>query len=202
MHPLAAVLCSKSMYSVFAAHSHSIVKAVASNLIGPALLFAINVIRHVLPVGTPDAWVFGHADPEPTEGGALTPEDTRKLSKNAVVVNTFQNIFSFRHKDRRSEYSKLRPAESLHFTRELYRIMLFASLFPGRFTLFIDEEGTEEEEKKIRVAWKEFLAVFPTLELCEIYIVNNFIEALAQWFVDKVRYKGWVNFEHAIMPPP
>jgi len=85
------------MYSVFAAHPQSIVKAVASNLVGPALLSAMNVIRNNAPVASlNDWWVIGHADPEPTEVGVLTPEDTRKLSKNAVVVNTFQDIFSFR----------------------------------------------------------------------------------------------------------
>ncbi|KAJ7078676.1 hypothetical protein C8R44DRAFT_582257, partial [Mycena epipterygia] len=117
----AAILCSNRC-TPFSPHPHSIVEAVAFNLIGPALLSAMNVIRNNSPVATVDDWW-------PTEVDVLTPEDMRKLSKNAVVVNTFQDIFSFRHKDRRSESSKLNPEESLRFTRALYRIMLFAKVF-------------------------------------------------------------------------
>jgi hypothetical protein len=89
----AAILGSKSMYSVFSAHPHSIVKAIAFNLVGPALLSAINVLRCQPP---DDPWTFGHALPESTEVGVITPEDARKLSRNALVVNTFQDIFSSR----------------------------------------------------------------------------------------------------------
>ncbi|KAJ7078655.1 hypothetical protein C8R44DRAFT_654481 [Mycena epipterygia] len=197
----AAILCSKSLYSVFATHPHSIVEAVAFNLIGPALLSAMNVIRNNSPVATVDDWwVIGHADPETTEVGVLTPEDTRKLSKNAVVVNTFQDIFSFRHKDRRSESSKLSLEESLRFTRALYRIMLFANVFPSKFTPYIDDADTEEEEQ-IRVARKEFFAMFSSPELCEIYVAGNFIEALGEWLILNVRKQfsgscGLSSFNH------
>lgn len=77
---------------------------------------------------------------------------------------------------------QLSPEELLHFTRALYRIMLFANVFPSKVTPYIDDEGTEAEEE-IRVARKEFFAMFSTRELCEIYVVGNFIEALAEWLV-------------------
>jgi hypothetical protein len=85
----AAILSSKPMYYVFTAHPHSIVKAVAFNLVGPALPSALNLLRYTPP---DDPWVFGHA----TEVGVITPEDARKLARNAAVVAAFQDFFSHR----------------------------------------------------------------------------------------------------------
>ncbi|KAJ7867971.1 hypothetical protein B0H13DRAFT_2064834 [Mycena leptocephala] len=194
----AAILGSKSMYSVFSAHPHSIVKAIAFNLVGPALLSAINVLRCQPP---DDPWTFGHALPEPTEVGVITPEDTRKLSRNALVVNTFQDIFSSRHKDRSSDSSQLSPVEALRFTRAMYRIMLFADVFPGKCTIYIDDEDTEQEAE-IRAARKDFFAMFPTQELYEIYTVDNFIESLGTWLVRKVKNMPWAHCQHANAVPP
>ncbi|KAF7364890.1 hypothetical protein MVEN_00359500 [Mycena venus] len=122
---------------VFNAHSRPIIKTVAFNLIGSALLSAMNFIKYQRTVG--------HATAEPTQIGLIAPENAHKLSRNALVVNTFQDVFSSRHKDRGSECSKLSPVESLCFTRAVYRIALFADVFPGRYTCFIDDDETEEE---------------------------------------------------------
>jgi hypothetical protein len=95
-----------------------------------------------------------------------------------------------RHKDRNSDSSQLSPVEALRFTRAMYRIMLFADVFPGKCTIYIDDEDTEQEAE-IRAARKDFFAMFPTQELYEIHTVDNFIESLGTWLVRKVKNKPW-----------
>ncbi|KAJ7022703.1 hypothetical protein C8F04DRAFT_1137088 [Mycena alexandri] len=167
----AAIRSSKSVHAVFTAHPHSIVKAVAYNLIGPALLSAIHLIRNIPPYSSfSDPYTFGEAPPEPTEIGVITPKDARELSRNAVVVNTFHDIYSFRYKDRSTKSNRLTAAESFRFTRALYRIMLFAD---------------PEEEEAQHTARKEFFTVFPSPDLREIGTVVNFIEDLGDWLKRK-----------------
>ncbi|KAJ6585300.1 hypothetical protein B0H19DRAFT_1109135 [Mycena capillaripes] len=197
----AAILSSKSIYLVFSAHRNSIVKAVASNLVGPALLSAMNLVRYQLPADADDHWVYGHATAEPIEVGVITQEEACKLAKSATVVNTLQDIFSSRHKDRSSESSKLSPVESLRFTRAMYRIMLFADVFDSKYTIYIDDADTEEEAE-IRTARKDFFAMFPTPELYEIHTVNDFIEALGTWFCRKMKKRFYVTCDHASAVPP
>ncbi|KAJ7741266.1 hypothetical protein B0H16DRAFT_1565137 [Mycena metata] len=182
----AAILSSKSAHAVFAAHPHSIVKAVAYNLIGPALLSAIHLIRNKPPVSSfSDPYTFGQAPPEPTDVGVITPEDARKLSRNAVVVDTFHDIYSFRHKDRSTKSNRLTAVESFRFTRALYRIMLFADVFPGSHTPDLDGNIEPEDEEAQHAARREFFTVFPTPDLREIGTVSNFIEDLGTWLKRK-----------------
>ncbi|KAJ7160031.1 hypothetical protein C8R46DRAFT_905708 [Mycena filopes] len=179
----AVILSSKSLHAVFASHPHTTVKAVASNLVGPALLAALNLVRNTGPtLAQDDPWGFGKATAEGTEPGVITPEEARELASNAVVVNTLEDIYSSRHKDRSSQSSILSAVESLRFTRAMYRIMLFQKTFPANNTPFFDDSDTDEEEE-IKTARKDFFAMFPTQELREIYIVDNFIGALGPWLV-------------------
>ncbi|KAJ6585572.1 hypothetical protein B0H19DRAFT_1227951 [Mycena capillaripes] len=197
----AAILSSKSMYLIFSAHPHSIIKAVASNLTGLAFLSAMNLVRYQRPADADYLWVHGHATTEPIEVGVITQEDARKLSESARIVNTFQDIYSSRHKDRSSPSSKLTPIESLRFTRAMYRIMLFADVFDSKYTIYIDDEDTEEEAE-IRAARKDFFAMFPSPELCEILTVGNFIDALGIWLYRKVKPLFYVNNQHSTAVPP
>jgi hypothetical protein len=68
----------------------------------------------------------------------------------------------------------------------MYRIMLFQEVFPGKTTIYIDDEDTEEEAE-IRAARKGFFATFASSELCEIHTVGNFIDALGTWLLRKVK---------------
>ncbi|KAJ7840824.1 hypothetical protein B0H14DRAFT_2784153 [Mycena olivaceomarginata] len=165
----AAILSSKPMQS----------RSIWSD---PALPSALNLLRYTPP---DDPWVFGHATAEPTEVGVITPEDARKLARNAAVVAAFQDFFSHREKDRRFESSKLTPVESLRFTRALYRVMLFQQVFPGKTTIFIRDPDTAEEAE-IRTARKIFFAMFPTAELREIHAVETLLDYLGWWLVGKV----------------
>ncbi|KAJ7145255.1 hypothetical protein C8R46DRAFT_1360100 [Mycena filopes] len=184
----ATILSSKAAYTVFAAHPHSIVRAVAQNLLGPAILSAIHLIRNVPPEASyADPYTFGHAPPEPTEVGLITPEDARKLSRNAGVVHAFRDIYSFRHKDRSCPKSnQLTAVESLRFTRALYRIMLFADVFPGSHTPDLDGNIEPEDEAAQHAARKAFFTPFPSQDLLEIGTVGNFMEGLGEWVKRKV----------------
>jgi hypothetical protein len=44
-----AILSSKPMYSVFATHPRSVAKAIAFNVVGPALPSALSLIRYMAP---------------------------------------------------------------------------------------------------------------------------------------------------------
>lgn len=150
---------------------------------------------------TDDRWFFGQADEEPTDVGIITTEEARKLSKNAVVVNTLQDLFSFRcvylslewnlpitssvrHKDQTSESSKLSPEESLRFKRAMYRLMLYTLVFPGRNTQYFDDPEDEGAEQ-IQLARKNFFTRFPTEELREIHTAGNFMTNLGTWVLRK-----------------
>ncbi|KAJ7274243.1 hypothetical protein C8J57DRAFT_1315006 [Mycena rebaudengoi] len=196
----ATILASKSIYSVFRTHPNSIVKAVAYNLVGPALLTALSVVRYQPPV-TDDLWFFGQADEEPTDVGIITIEEARKLSKNAVVVNTLQDLFSFRHKDQTSESSKLSPEESLRFKRAMYRLMLYTLVFPGRNTQYFDDPEDEGAEQ-IQLARKNFFTRFPTEELREIHTAGNFMTNLGTWVLRKALNLPRSSCEFAVVVGP
>jgi len=197
----AAILSSKAMHAVFAAHPNSIVEAVAFNVVGDAMPSALNLIRYQPP---DDPSPFGHTTAEPTEVRIITPEDARKLSQNAFVVDKFQDNFSHRHKDRSSERSTLTSAESLRFTRAMYRIMLYQAVFPGATTPYIDDADTEEEAQ-IHAARKAFFTMFSTSELREIHTVTNFMKSLGRSLARKVGdYRGGMynsECEHANAVP-
>ncbi|KAJ7741269.1 hypothetical protein B0H16DRAFT_1862024 [Mycena metata] len=154
-----------------------------SYIVGPGLLSALNLVRNNGPSTTnDDPWGYGQATAEPTEPRVISPEEVRQLTGNAVVVNSLEDIFSFRHKDRNFQSSRLSAVESLRFTRAMFRIMLFEKTFPANNTVYIDDADTEEEVE-IRTARRDFFAMFSTQHLREIYTVNSFIDSLGTWLV-------------------
>lgn len=97
-----AILSSKSVYSVFQAHPHSIIFAVAFNLIGPALPQALEVARYVYYPPDPDLkFSQSEADDqlnlEQTTVSVISSAEASKLSKIARVLHDFEDLFSWRY---------------------------------------------------------------------------------------------------------
>ncbi|KAG5636179.1 hypothetical protein H0H81_008914 [Sphagnurus paluster] len=184
---LATILACKHFYDIFKNHPNSIVRAVSYNVTGPALPQAIRVLRYTPP--DPDASAKDNENTttsswkEDDPISPITNEECRQLQRNAEVVNTLEDIFSTRHKDRASRTNVLTSIESWRFRRAMYRMMLFAKAFP-----LDDEEEIEFEDaldpdelQKARLRRKEFLAEFTNNELCELHSVSLFLKEVAAW---------------------
>ena len=146
----AANRISKKHYEVFQAHPKSIIRAVATNVVGPALLPAMRMAdylhrrssqRTVSIESLPKEEDF--ADFDMTKAGDLVPY----LETNAHAVHVLRDFYSSRHaipypqsypplirdvhnrrKDRSSPKSTLDAHETLRFDRAMYRYWLWVEL--------------------------------------------------------------------------
>ena len=92
------ILTAKAFHNVFQFHPKSILRAVAYNVVGPALPQALRLVRyqHQDPdaSGTDDP-----TDPEGAENGdyaPIKPEETPQLIEKAKVVKGLEKLFSLR----------------------------------------------------------------------------------------------------------
>lgn len=88
------IMTSKSIYAVFDAHPHSIVRAVAYNVIGPALPQALRVVRQQPVEQKPDV---DPLDPEAASVSIISPAEAIKLTEIAQVICDFEDLFSWRY---------------------------------------------------------------------------------------------------------
>ncbi|KAJ7113176.1 hypothetical protein C8R44DRAFT_235983 [Mycena epipterygia] len=176
----ATILVSKAFYRVYQTHPKSITRAVAYNVVGPALPQALRFLRFPFPKFTD-----GHPLPDPVAcpedhiASAITAEEKGTLQRNSRVVARLEDIYSLRNKDRTSRASVLTADESHRFHRAIYRIMLFTTLFTGsRYDLEEIEEMSDEKIERIRRARVSVLDVYPTDELQELHTVARFLRGI------------------------
>ncbi|KAJ6465533.1 hypothetical protein C8R47DRAFT_991485 [Mycena vitilis] len=154
----AAKLVSKTWYQVFQTHPKSIVRSVATNVLGP-VAEAIRALRYPRD----DAGTEDHLDID-----ALSQEEYSCLQQNAAVVRKLEEAFSLRYKDSLSRTSQLTPTESWRFARAMYRIMLYCAVFsmPDDEDQVNDfEENSRPETEAQRAA---MLREYPNRELLEL----------------------------------
>jgi hypothetical protein len=97
----ATLLASKHFHTVFKTHPNSVLRAVAYNVTGPVLPQAMRVVRYSPKrtdsqqdsLSTPPPTPWGETDPI----SPITGEEARKLTKNAAVVASLEDLFSSRH---------------------------------------------------------------------------------------------------------
>ncbi|KAJ6541070.1 hypothetical protein DFH09DRAFT_1041602 [Mycena vulgaris] len=182
----ATILVSKAFHRVFQTHPKSITRAVAYNIVGPALPQAIRVLRYPYNgqydgnPGPPDDPVeMATACPEEHEPSVITADEKWRLQENSKVVEKLENIYSLTTKDRTSETSVLTSEESWRFRRAAYRIMLYCNLFPGdRYSLDEIEDLDDDVIDKIRRQRTAVLNQYPTDELLELFSVVKFLTGI------------------------
>ncbi|KAK6966613.1 hypothetical protein R3P38DRAFT_906096 [Favolaschia claudopus] len=185
------ILVSKAFYTVYQTHPRSITRAVAYNIVGPALPQALRAIRY--PYGDDevepgdreyhkeDPDTMATTCPEEHEPSVITAEEKMELQENARMVQSLEDVYSLTQKDRTSATSVLTPEESWRFRRAMYRIMLYCRLFPGdRYTLDDIEELEEEGIKQIQKQRTAVLAEYPTDELLQLYAVVRFLRGILE----------------------
>ncbi|KAJ7092290.1 hypothetical protein B0H15DRAFT_833361 [Mycena belliarum] len=171
----AMVLVSKGFHRVFQTHPKSIMRAVAYNIVGPALPQALRLIRYPHPPPE-DPIDMATTCPEDHEPSVFTDDEKKLLQDNAKVVQKLENIYSLTTKDRTSRTSLLTSEESWRFCRASYRIMLYCKLFPGNIYSFDELEDLDDVQiAKIRRQRTAVLNEYPTDELLEIFSVVKFI---------------------------
>ncbi|KAJ7821370.1 hypothetical protein B0H14DRAFT_2831422 [Mycena olivaceomarginata] len=186
------ILVSKAFYAVFQTHPKSITRAVAYNIVGPALPQALRVIRFPLVNldGTlrdekEDPDTLATTLPEEHSPSIITAEEQQVLQENSTVVETLEDIYSLTHKDRTSTTSVLTQEESWRFRRAMYRIWLYCNIFPGnRYTL----EDIDFDEDNIKLVQRQRTAVlseYPTDELLQIYAVVRFMRGILEAVSDE-----------------
>ncbi|KAJ7919860.1 hypothetical protein B0H13DRAFT_1708728, partial [Mycena leptocephala] len=176
------VLVSKAFYNVFQTHSKSITRAVAYNIVGPALPQALRAIRY--PLRNPDE-TLGAMDkddpdtvattcPEEHSASVITSEEKQRLEDNSEVVDTLEYIYSLTQKDRTSRKSVLAPAESWRFRRAVYRIWLYTNIFSGDRYSFDEINVGADGTHLIQRQRTALLNQYPTDELFQLYAVVHF----------------------------
>ncbi|KAF5382585.1 hypothetical protein D9615_002789 [Tricholomella constricta] len=197
----ATILASKAFHNVFKMYPTATIRAVSYNVVGPALPQAISVLRYSLPDSDSDGQTNLSMTPPPRpweETDPVSPisnEECRALQRNAQVVNTLEDLFSSRHKDRASQTSILHSMESWRFRRAVYRLMLFAKAFPPdeyEDDFDSDEPPDANELLRVRVQRKKLLAKFTNSELREVNSVAIFLIEVAKWahIADGLHYDG------------
>ncbi|CAK5276631.1 unnamed protein product [Mycena citricolor] len=174
------ILVSKAFFAVYESHPRSITRCVAYNVVGPALPQALRVLRFPTSEwarqrdANPDE--LADTCPEDHEPSVITCEEKNLLQDNAEMIARFENIYSFRFKDRNSRTSVLTPEESQRFRRAAYRILLYSEIFTSRgwdVNDILDMEADEVMDfVKQRTA---FFMRFPTDELLEIWSVTEYM---------------------------
>jgi hypothetical protein len=127
----------------------------------------------------------------------ITGEEAQKLTENAAVVASLEDLFSsrhvyfvnallgdidissIRHKDRTSQISQLDPTESERFRCGVYRLMLLSEACPASGGE-IDEEYADAKAA-IRLERKRFLEEFPNHELLVLHSITLFLAELMEW---------------------
>ncbi|KAH7913214.1 hypothetical protein BJ138DRAFT_1146612 [Hygrophoropsis aurantiaca] len=195
-----AIAISKSFYHAYQAYPQSITRSVAFNLnlFDSTLPSALRLVRCQLanfefPGANEDAPRF-----EPPGSPAydeedltndhilnLSCEEIRALADRQKVVQSIEDIFSSREKDRRFTTSQLTHVESTRFRRAMYRTWLFCATYgceaydknqgygDGEYDDDANEENLEHQ--------KGFLKAFSTPELHEIITVAAFLQHMATW---------------------
>ncbi|KAF7342246.1 hypothetical protein MVEN_01812600 [Mycena venus] len=174
------ILVSKTFHRVFQTRPKSITRAVAGNIVGPALPQALRVIR--FPYDDYDTLdgdlSMATACPE-DDKSVITAEEVEKLEENCQVVAELEDIYSLMNKDRTSKTSVLTSEESWRFRRAMYRIMLYCNQFSGtRYTEEEIELNDEEILDKIRKQRTAVLNEYPTDELQQLHSVVQFLRSI------------------------
>ena len=199
----ATILATKAFYGVYKAHPNSIRRAVAENVVGPALPQALRAIRYRVPDMGEDSETEDSDAPEgeTDESAPITNQEISKLVENARMFRGLEDVFSLRcvsvsfgcgliimlvnrHKNRKFKKSQLTYDESLRFQRAIYRLALFSKVFHGtELSEVISEEDNEAQEFQTRKRREqiEFLRHFSILDLRQIYTASVFLIELARW---------------------
>ncbi|KAJ7250165.1 hypothetical protein B0H12DRAFT_680943 [Mycena haematopus] len=176
----ALILVSKAFHRVFQAHPKSITRAVAYNIVGPALPQALRAIRYPYDgySTAKDPSGMATACPEGHNGTIITAAEQGILEENARVVGKLEDIYSLLNKDRTSQTSLLTAEESQRFRRAMYRLMLFSNIFPGNRYSADDFDELPNDDiffHTIRAQRTAILNEYPTGELQELSSASNFL---------------------------
>ncbi|KAF8200424.1 hypothetical protein K438DRAFT_1821947 [Mycena galopus ATCC 62051] len=166
---------------VFEMYPKIVTLSVACNLLGPALPYAMLVIRYKIPVSEDKR--DDEEDPEAAEDGELSPEERMRLQRNAETVAKLEKFFSFEHNGRR----KLTGPEYHRFARAMYRVMLYCQRFYHPLTLH-DMRAVEAEPgllDKIQASRYAMLDEYSTPHLLEIQAVVVFLYQLIDETLDQ-----------------
>ncbi|KAJ7234352.1 hypothetical protein B0H12DRAFT_1327689 [Mycena haematopus] len=178
------VLVSKVFYRVLQTHPgpKSIMRAVAYNIVGPALPQALRVVRYpylefayaLYNVYTFDGNLSAMAAACPEElHSVIIPGHEQGLLENARVVAALEDIYSLRNKNNKSRTTLLTSEESWRFRRAMYRIMLFCKLFSSDSYHILDMD--DELIGKIRKQRTAVLDKYPNDELRELCSAVKFL---------------------------
>ncbi|KAF8209525.1 hypothetical protein K438DRAFT_1811206 [Mycena galopus ATCC 62051] len=175
------ILVSKAFYRVFQTRPNSITRAVAYNIVGPALPQALRVLKYPYDK-------YAALDSNPAEMAAACPEehdpviaaeDEEALSQNSQVIAELEDIYSLMNKDRTSKKSVLTWEESGRFHRAMYRIMLYCGQFSGsgysEEDAFLEDEDILDNIRKQRTA---VLNEYATDELQQLNSVVKFLRTI------------------------
>ncbi|KAL5535178.1 hypothetical protein ACEPAF_3272 [Sanghuangporus sanghuang] len=132
-----AVLASKLISETFSSRKRSIMRAVMTNEVGPALSFAAALVRTMNKLGDGPMQVLleGLNDSSPDSHCwtcDVTGAEARALSGVSAAVQRLESYFCILHKDRTAAVSTLSEEESYRFHRAIYRIWICSVLANDR----------------------------------------------------------------------
>ncbi|KIY63486.1 hypothetical protein CYLTODRAFT_426059 [Cylindrobasidium torrendii FP15055 ss-10] len=205
-----ATLLCKRLHDIAEQHPKSIAKAVATNLIGPALPQAMRVVRYRQMMSSASdteedgdeeeceipATVDMDAVQETIEEGLLSIEEKQTITRLSDTLKTLEDAFSWKHRDRKSHTSVLSNLESFRFRKALLRVTLYCAIFSPHYLEVVYERSEYEEEMgtfvmgsstitialdKYFKATREFFGSFVSQDLLEMLPVAEFLSDLGFW---------------------
>ncbi|KAF9264598.1 hypothetical protein L218DRAFT_1076497 [Marasmius fiardii PR-910] len=184
-----AILTSKSFHNIYDFQPTAVRRAVAENMVGggPVVLErALEVVRYDRPIsGDEDLSETEDEDANdtPTEKkGFISKKEINELIEIAKKFQSFEDVFSLRHKNRRFKQSQLTSVESFKFQRALYTLFLYCKKFSSaRQMEERDLELSDDELATERTKRTKFLRNLSTEELQQIHTVSCFLIEVIWW---------------------
>ncbi|KAH7885296.1 hypothetical protein F5I97DRAFT_1884339 [Phlebopus sp. FC_14] len=190
---LSSILACKAIHSVYRARPASIDRAVAYNLVGPALPQAIRYLR-CRKSGLwlrPNDELLGEDDFE--KDPVLKLWEIQSLSALSRQTVKLEDLYSWREKDCMCRTSQLSAIESYRFRRALYRTALFLAVYGmegyDAMNFFNnidddeDDDGVEEKLFQFQKMQRQFMEAFSTADLKEIDSLARFLLDIYNWSV-------------------
>ncbi|KAH8834726.1 hypothetical protein DL96DRAFT_1211 [Flagelloscypha sp. PMI_526] len=201
------ILINRNFLSIFNNRKERIVYQVSLNVAGLALDDALRLIRYNFS----DWWnshegarlceywgevLNNYVEYQPPVWSAtknpVEPDEAANLEVAATEAEQLEDMFSFRHKSRRSLKSMLTPNESFKFSRAVYRLALFRKLFEYwmlPYETVRDAWGGRDEldlsgwELEFNDARYKFLESYTVEELREMQVVARFASEMRDQLV-------------------
>ncbi|KAF9240239.1 hypothetical protein BU15DRAFT_45889 [Melanogaster broomeanus] len=187
------ILSSKFVYHVFQTHRISVLRAVILNHLGPVMPQAMRLLKVMVDI---KSYWDGCIAPLPLsklpkesdfslDDFSITLREAHMLLVNHNVVQELESLYSWRHKDLRSESSQFTRKESERFQKAMYRLWFVCTMYgrsaPANQVIKGKSRRNEKTLGELRRTHVQCLESFTESQQVRLVETWRFLDSLALW---------------------